>query len=208
MFKLDNIIYKDILDIEYLTISKNKVTTILGQSGSGKTTLLKLLNKIISPDSGKILYNDVLLSSIPSVTHRRNVVMLPQNAAIFQGTIKDNLEIALKYSQKPLASNKVLEDVLKQVYLMKSLNDITDTLSGGEKQRLALGRLILINPDVFLLDEPSSALDEETEENIIKSFTNYIHTTNKSLIMVTHSKNIAQNFSDCIIEIKNGKVVI
>jgi len=93
------------------------------------------------------------------------------------------------------------------VELNKNLNDDAEKLSGGEKQRLALGRVILMNPEVFLLDEPSSALDEETENLIIKKLTQYVKENGKTLIMVTHSKAIAKNFSDHIIELSNGKIV-
>ncbi|MPN28539.1 Fe(3+) ions import ATP-binding protein FbpC [bioreactor metagenome] len=93
------------------------------------------------------------------------------------------------------------------VELKKPLSVNADELSGGEKQRLALGRVILMNPEVFLLDEPSSALDEETENLIIGKLTSFVKANNKTLIMVTHSKGIACKFSDNIIEISNGRVV-
>lgn len=81
-------------------------------------------------------------------------------------------------------------------------------MSGGEKQKLALARALLLNPEVFLLDEPSSALDEDTEHFIINSLVEYTRKNNKTLIMVTHSKKIAQNFSDNIIEVRNGHLLV
>lgn len=207
MFLFRNVKYKNILDIENLTIQKNKVTCIVGESGSGKSTLLRLLNKLISCDRGDILYNQQSLATIESVNLRRNVVMLPQIPAIFPGTIKDNLLIGLKFADKPFVDDVQLINTLKMIHLNKELSHNSDELSGGEKQRLALGRVILIDPEVFLLDEPSSALDEETELLIIESLIAYTKETNKTLIMVTHSKKIAQAYSDNMIELRQGKVV-
>ncbi|SET80097.1 putative ABC transport system ATP-binding protein [Natronincola peptidivorans] len=207
MFSFKEVQYKDILNIGNLTIKKHKVTSLVGQSGSGKTTLLRLLNKLISCDGGEIFYNNQSLGTIDPVGLRREVVMLPQAPAIFSGSIKDNLLIGLKFSEKPPVSDHQLYEVLKLVKLNKELDQDAEKLSGGEKQRVALGRVILMKPEVLLLDEPSSALDEETEDMIIEALVNYTKENNKTLIMVTHSKKIAKQFSDEIIEIKEGMVV-
>ncbi|WMM26168.1 ABC transporter ATP-binding protein [Tissierella sp. MB52-C2] len=207
MFSLKKVKYRNILDINDLDIKKYKVTCIVGQSGSGKSTLLRLLNKLISCDSGEIFYNDKPLNTINSVQLRRNVVMLPQLPAIFPGTVRDNLLIGLKFAEKPTVDDVKLGHILNIVHLNKDLNDDSDKLSGGEKQRLALGRVILLDPEVFLLDEPSSAMDEETEQIIIEKLVAYTKETNKTLIMVTHSKKVAQTYSENIIEIYQGKVV-
>ena len=207
MFTLKKVKYKHILDINDLHIKKCKVTCIIGESGSGKSTLLRLLNKLISCDSGEILYNDQPLNTIDSIELRRNVVMLPQLPAIFPGTVRDNLLIGLNFAEKPTVDDAKLHQVLNRVHLSKKLNDDSDKLSGGEKQRLALGRLILLDPEVFLLDEPSSALDEETERIIIEKLVAYTKETNKTLIMVTHLKKVAQTYSENTIELYQGKVL-
>lgn len=207
MFLLKDVKYKDILYIKDLEIPRKKITSIVGESGSGKSTLLKLLNKLISCDTGDVFYNNQPLSEIDSVELRRNVVLLPQSPSIFSGSIKDNLLIGLKFSEKPLASDKKLVEVLKLVKLNKELSEYANNLSGGEKQRLAIGRVLLLEPEVLLLDEPSSALDEDTENMIIMALVNYTREKNKTLIMITHSKNVAYQFSDRIIEIKKGTVI-
>lgn len=206
MFILKNVKYKNILHIENMTIQNGKVTCIIGESGSGKTTILKMLNKMISPDSGEILFKDKKLNETDSVAIRRNVVMLPQSPSIFKGNIKNNLLIGLDFSEKPAASDIELKEVLKVVKLNKDLDDSADKLSGGEKQRVALGRILLMDPEVLLLDEPSSALDEETENIIFEALVDYTKKFNKTLIMVTHSRQVAEKFSDEIIAIKNGKI--
>ncbi|KXZ39232.1 putative ABC transport system ATP-binding protein [Alkalithermobacter thermoalcaliphilus JW-YL-7 = DSM 7308] len=207
MFLLKEVKYKNILNIKSLNIKQYKVTCIVGESGSGKTTLLRLLNKLISCDSGEIFYNNQPLTDINPIELRRNVVMLPQVPPIFKGSIKDNLLIGLKFSKKPLASDNQLYDVLKLVKLNKKLNQDAEKLSGGEKQRVALARVLLMKPEVLLLDEPSSALDEDTEHMLIDALVNYTKENGKTLIMVTHSKKVANEFSDEIIEIKEGMVI-
>ncbi|MBE6064966.1 ABC transporter ATP-binding protein [Clostridium cochlearium] len=208
MFLFKNVSYKNILNIRELNIPSHKVTCIVGQSGSGKTTLLRLLNKIISYDEGEILYSDKSLKTIDSTKLRREVIMLPQIPVMFNGNVKENLLIGLKFSEKPLVPDEILYEILEFVQLDKELSESVEKLSGGEKQKLCLARALLLNPEVFLLDEPSSALDEDTEHLIISSLVEYTKKNNKTLIMVTHSKKIAKNFSDNIIEIKNGSLFL
>jgi putative ABC transport system ATP-binding protein len=181
-------------------------TCIVGESGSGKTTLLRLLNKMISCDSGEIYYNNKPLSEIDSVILRRSVIMLPQSPAIFKGTVRDNLLMGLNFSEKPAVNDEILKITLNTVKLNKDINDNADKLSGGEKQRLALGRILIMNPDVLLLDEPSSALDEDTENIIIEALVDFSRKNQKTLVMVTHSKSVAERFSDEIITIEKGKL--
>lgn len=207
MYQLKNVEYKHILNIPDLTIEKYKITSIVGESGSGKSTLLRLLNKLISCDKGEITYNGQSLETISSIELRKKVVMLPQLPVIFPGSIKENLLTGLTFAQKPLVDDDRLLQVLNMVHLDKALDCDSEKLSGGEKQRLALGRVILLDPDVFLLDEPSSSLDEETEHVIIEKLVAYTKETNKTLIMVTHSKRIAQTYSNHIIEIHQGNVI-
>jgi len=208
MFNFENVKYKDVLDIKDLHIEKNKITCIVGESGSGKTTLLKLFNKLISPDKGKIKYMDKNLRDFDSVKLRREVVMLPQSPAIYEGSVKDNLLIGLKFSEKDeVTQEDSLKKILKEVSLNKNLQDNAEKMSGGEQQRLALGRIILLDPNVYLLDEPSSALDEETEYLVIEKMVDHVRKNKKTLIMVTHTKRIAEEFADNIVEVKKGKIV-
>lgn len=205
MFKLTNINFKDILDIPSLVINK-PITCIVGSSGSGKTTLLRMLNCLNVPDAGTIVYNGQELSKTDTIKLRRKVIMLGQTPVIYSGTIEDNLQIGLEFSKKLPASNSAMKEVLERVELNKPLTDSCANLSGGEKQRLCLARVMLMDADTYLLDEPSAALDKETELFIIDNFTKFVLENNKELIMVTHSEQIAEKFPDSIIRIEKGKV--
>lgn len=207
MYKFKDVRYKDIINIENLTIQEHLVTSIVGPSGSGKTTFIRLLNKLISPDEGEVIFKDKPLMEWDSVELRRRVVMLPQQPAIYSGTVKDNLLTGLLYSERDPVSDEVLLGMLESVKLRKDLQDDAALLSGGEKQRLALGRVLLMSPEVLLLDEPSSALDDKTELMIIQEVVDYTRRNNKTLVMVTHSNRIAEDFSDQIILISPDEPV-
>lgn len=196
MFKIRNVTFKDILNISSMDLPLQQVSTLFGESGSGKTTLMKLLNQMISYDSGSIYYNDQLITEIDPIKLRREVVMLSQTPAIYDGSIRDNLQIGLRFSGKKDADEAQLKEALAMVQLKKDLEEPADTLSGGEKQRVAFARVILMGANVFLIDEPTSALDEKTESNVMDQFIQYVREKKKTVIMVTHSKSVAETFSD------------
>ena len=201
MFILKDVIYKDILHIPYLQIQKEKITCIIGESGSGKSTLLRMLNDLQSPTSGTIEYNGKLISDYPPIQLRRDVVMLGQTPPIFDGTVKDNLLMGLRLSEKPFPNDDALRSALQTVSLDKQLEDSASSLSGGEKQRLAFARIVLMDPPVYLLDEPTSALDSDTERRVMKQFTELARKKKKTVIFITHSQQLPKEIADDIIEI-------
>jgi putative ABC transport system ATP-binding protein len=207
MFTLRNVRYRDILDIPYLDISSDEVTCIVGKSGSGKSTLIRLLNRMISPDAGTILFKGTDISTINPIELRRNVVMLPQNPVMFDGTVRDNLRIGLEFSERPALDDDHLARILDVVNLKKDLDGPAETLSGGEKQRVALGRVLAMRPDVALLDEPSSALDQGTERTVIDRLIAGARQYGVTIIMVTHARAMAEAVADNLIEIEAGRVV-
>lgn len=207
MFEFKDVRYKDIIDIPSLVIKKGEITTLIGESGGGKTTILRLLNKMISPTHGEIMFDGKPLTRIHTITHRQQVTMLSQNPIVFDGNIKENLTAGFRFQEKPLPDDSLLKQVLDSIQLKKKLTDSTDRLSGGEKQRLTLGRVLLLDSPIYLLDEPSSALDDSTEELIIEMFYGFVKENHKTLVMVTHSKEIAYKYSDSMIRIENGRCV-
>ena len=207
MFTFNNVKYKDILAIDDLKIELGKVTCITGPSGSGKSTFLRLINKLISPDSGTIALNGENIASIDSVSYRRRVPMLSQSPVTFPGTIRDNLLIGRKFQGKETLSDDKLIAALKTVSLDEPLDRDIVNLSGGEQQRVSIARLMLLDSEVYLLDEPSSALDDLTEDFVIKSMVDMANDENKTIIYVTHSNSMADKYSDRVINIVDGRVV-
>lgn len=199
MFQLENVIVNNVIEIESLTLDAN-VISIEGQSGSGKSTLLRLLNNLDDPSSGKIYLQEKNIIEIVPGELRKRVVMLPQSPTVFDGNIKDNLIIGLTLSEQSVPNDEKLKDILERVWLDKSLDTSASDLSGGEKQRMALARILLMEKaEVLLLDEPSSDLDDKTTKHVMKEFLNIAYKANQQIIMVTHDTIVSKNFADRII---------
>lgn len=204
MFKLNNVIFKNILRIDNLEIQPEKITSIVGKSGSGKTTLLKLLNNMITPEKGLLTYFDTELKELNPIKLRREIIMMPQNPIMFPETIYDNFLKTLEWTESKYYDDIFYNKLLTEVNLSHSLDTQTETLSGGEKQRLALARILLLKPKVLLLDEPSASLDTETEKFIIEMVLKYVKENKSTLVMITHSKSLAEIYSDIIVTLNNG----
>jgi putative ABC transport system ATP-binding protein len=208
LFTLKNVKIKEILSIDELIIPSHTVTCIYGPSGSGKSTLLKLLNHLHSPDEGNINFNGKSIFEMDPIELRRKVVMVPQTPTIYEGTVKDNLIIGCKFAEKPIPSDHELENILATVHLRKPLDEDADTLSGGEKQRLALARALLLHPEVLLLDEPTSALDEETASSVIFDVIQLYQQHKKTIIMITHSKDLLKKIHGNMIDITKYSLIL
>lgn len=207
MFTLEQVVYKDILQIDRLHIPDRQVTCIIGESGSGKSTLLRLLNQLISADGGSIFFHGHPIDQIHPVSLRRRVVMVPQTPVLFGQTIREDLLAGLSFSEKAVPGDDTLGHALEIVCLNKQLSEETESLSGGEKQRLSLARGLLLEPEAFLLDEPTSALDEDTEDSVIGNFIQAAKEKEQTLIIVTHARRIAEEYADQIVEIQQGRVI-
>jgi putative ABC transport system ATP-binding protein len=205
IFRLENIKYKEILNIDDLKIPACMVTCLTGESGAGKTSLLRLLNRMDDPDSGSIYYRDQLLDEFNPIELRRKVTMLSQAPFTLPGTIEENLQIGLELTEREKKDKEELVKALETVQLQKSLDEGAEYLSGGEKQRLALARLLLLNPDVYLLDEPTSALDEEAELTVMGRFLEAVKREKGTVIMITHSKQLADMCAEHRIVLKKAK---
>lgn len=204
MFEIRDLRFKHILDIPQLTLD-HPVSCIVGPSGSGKSTLLRHLNRLYVPDSGEIYYNGEPLSALDPVALRRRVVLLGQTPVLYEGSVGDNLQIGLKFAQKLPASQTALKAVLERVGLHKSIDDWCDKLSGGERQRLCLARVLLMDAETYLLDEPSAALDKETEDFVVSRLTQFVLEYGKNMVIVTHSEQVSGRFPDDTLRMENGR---
>lgn len=211
MLRLENIVVKGVLEIDALTLEEN-IISIEGQSGSGKSTILRLLNNLDTPTSGTIYFHDKDIMKIDSLQLRKQIVMLPQSAVLFDGTIRDNLLIGLTYSGQEQATDEELEKILADLWVHKKLDTSVHDLSGGEQQRMALARILLLKEaGVYLLDEPSSDLDDRTTDHVLDTFFSQAKERNQQIIMVTHDTSVSKKFADTVInmdkyskQIKNG----
>ncbi len=187
-----------------LDIPEGSLVTLLGPSGCGKTTLLRMLAGLEEPTHGDIYIKGKRINDIP--IHKRNLGMIFQNYALFpHKTIFDNVAFGLKYRgvSKQEMKQKV-EKALETVRLPGVGNRMPSQLSGGQQQRIALARAIVIEPDVLLMDEPLSALDENLREDMRREIDNLQQELGVTTIFVTHDQREALSMSDKVVVMKDG----
>lgn len=198
------------LDNINITFDKNKKYAIVGESGSGKSTLIKLLMRYYNDYEGKISIDNLNIKNIYSSDLYKNISMIQQNIFMFDDSIKENIRLYSNHDDKDIL------DACKRSGLDKLLNKLPNginslvgengnKLSGGEKQRIAIARALINNTQILILDESTSALDNETAYNLENSLLNL---ENLTLITVTHKliKNILNRYDEIIV-MKNGKII-
>ena len=207
MLELKNISkkFKDrqILSDFNLTVEENKILAIVGPSGGGKTTLLRMLAGLEKIDSGEIIYNGESLL-IDELEKRNLLGFVFQDFQLFPHlTVLENLvlsPIKTMNMAKNVAEKKAVE-LLEKLGLEKQINNYPTSLSGGQKQMVALARAMMIEPKIIGYDEPTSALDPELRLEVEK-----LILKNRELgitqIVVTHDLQFAENIADCIVKVE------
>ena len=194
MIKLENINYqinqKLILQGINLNIEQGSTTVIMGKNGSGKSTLLKLLNQIIQPTSG--LIQSYLKNPIP---------MLFQKPLILKNTVSYNYQILQK-----IKKFKINTSWFDQFKLPALEDQKMNSLSGGEKQKLFLARLMSFDQSTLFLDEPNQSLDLESEKLLAKLL--LLEKKNKTIILTLHDFEMAKKIGDYFIYLENGKILL
>ncbi len=180
-----------VLDITHIEFEKGKSYIIAGENGAGKSTLLKMLAGVIDSD---------LESVFPKKSI--NVSYLPQKPYIFDLSVIDNMKIS-----SPYKAEKKIEKILKELDIFKLKKSKATTLSGGEKQRLAFGRIIVQPCQILLLDEPSSAMDENGTRLFEKLVLEYQKDNGCTIIMSTHDMEQAKRMTENIIYMKDGRII-
>ena len=200
---------RKIIDDLSLSIKKGEKIAFVGESGSGKSTLIKILLGLLKYNQGEVRLGDMELRGICLDNLYDRVSFLSQDAPVFDGTIKENLVFDKKVPEEHML------DALREVqlsHLVENLAEGLDTeigekgtcLSGGEKQRLALARLWFEDTDLVILDEATSAMDNLTEENVMKSVMQKMK--DKTVIAIAHRLNSVSGF-DRMILFREGKIV-
>ena len=183
---------------------EGKMYAIVGESGSGKTTFLSLISALDKMQEGDIKYNRKSLRKIGGSEFRLkyvNIVFQSYNLIKYM-TAKENVEIAIDFDNRKVDANTYL----KQVGLSEEEGcRLIGKLSGGQQQRVAIARAIASNSPIIVADEPTGNLDEDTEEKIIELFKDLAHKDKKIVIIVTHSKKVAEH-ADKILRLRRGKL--
>ena len=189
--------------------SKGGIIGFLGASGSGKSMTLKCIAGLEKADKGKIIINDKVLfdseNKINIKTKDRKVGFLFQNYALFPHmTIKNNIEIGLDKTSKD-EKNKLSANYIKKFGLEGLENRYPWQLSGGQQQRVALARALITSPDILLLDEPFSALDNHLRANMERELVEILKDYDGTVVFVTHDIAEAYRVCDKIIVFDSGK---
>lgn len=205
---------KDAVTVSFntLNINQGERIAILGAIGSGKSTLLKLLSGMYKPQEGSIMINGIDLQQISRNRLNEIIGYLPQNVKLMSGTLRDNITLGLVG-----ISDEMILEAATQSGLIELINILPqgldtpvpeggESVSGGQKQMIAITRIILASPYLWLLDEPTASMDEGTEKQIMRVIKNQM-SENKTLILVTH-KPVLLDLVDRIIVLTQQGIVL
>jgi len=197
---------RTVLQIESLSIHRSEIIAIIGPSGSGKSTLLRVLNFLESPTHGKLYFDGTAIEDAPSMKTRRRVTTVFQNPQLLNRSVKANVEFGLKIRGVSENYNQVMQ-TLERVGLAGLEQSNTSSLSGGELQRVALARSLVLNTEALLLDEPTSNLDPYNTSLIESLITEHHKMHNSTIVLVTHNLFQAKRLAQRCALMLDGKLV-
>lgn len=194
-----------------LKINDGEFLSIVGKSGSGKSTLLHIIGGIEKPTSGKVVVDDIDITSVSD--NELSDYRSRKTGFVFQSfhlepqfTVYDNVRLPLLINDIPYNEHKDrIESILKKVDLKDKIKSKASKLSGGEKQRCAIARALVCDPPLILADEPCGNLDSENSHKIMELLKS-INAEGKGVILVTHDKEAAR-YGSRIIELKDGRII-
>lgn len=191
------------------SIERGEFISVVGPSGSGKSTLLHLIGGVDRPNDGKIYIEGTDISNYNSkelaLYRRRKVGIVYQFYNLIPNlTVKHNIELPLTLDGRRV-NEKLFDDIVNKLGISKKLNNFQNELSGGQNQRVAIARSLIYEPSLLLLDEPTGNLDRKNSNEIIEILKYFNHTSNQTIILVTHDESVALE-SDRIITIVDGKI--
>lgn len=198
------------LDNVFFTVEKGEFVSIVGASGSGKSTLLHLIGGVDRPTSGKVFINDEDIYKLNNddlaIFRRRQIGLIYQfyNLIPILNVI-ENISLPLELDGRKPDKND-LNEMLELLGLENRKSHLPSQLSGGEQQRVSIGRALITRPSLILADEPTGNLDSKASEEIVSLLKKTNKKYNQTIIMITHNLEIAK-MADRIITIEDGRIV-
>jgi ABC-type Fe3+/spermidine/putrescine transport system ATPase subunit len=187
-----------------LTLERGGFYSLLGPSGCGKTTTLRMIGGFEEPDSGSITLNGTVVSGLPP--YRRDVSTVFQSYALFPHlSALRNVEFGLRERGIADRESRALK-ALELVHLADKRDRLPSALSGGEKQRVALARSLVLEPQLLLLDEPLAALDPKLRKEMRSELKAMQRRTGITFLFVTHDQEEALSMSDCVAVMNGGRI--
>lgn len=195
------------LDIT-LKLAANSFTTIYGKSGAGKTSLLRMLGGLLAPDNGHISIGGNVwfdaASKVNLATQKRAAGMVFQDYALFPNmTVRQNLQFALLKKQ----DTSIIDELIEIIELGDLQSRKPNTLSGGQQQRVALARALVQKPQLLMLDEPLSALDNDMRRKLQEYILEIHRSFDMSILLVSHDVSEILRLSDQLVVLENGKII-
>lgn len=215
---------KKILDWVSFTLNEGEILSIVGRNNSGKSTIVKLICRLFEPDEGRILWNGVDIREFPYANYLEELSTVFQDFKLFPLRIWENIASTWSGNEKnedeklPINIENKINDIIKKIdldekisklpsgiynWLDKNLNEDATELSGGQRQKLAIGRAIFQDSSVAILDEPTAALDPLAEAETYENFADLVK--GKTAIFISHRMS-ASKFSDRILILEDGKI--
>ena len=207
-YNTDNNLIKVLQDVS-LEVDHKDTVSIVGESGSGKTSLIMLIGGLEKATSGKIQFKEFEISNLNedqiSEIRRKNIGIVFQSFYLIPNyTALENVSLTLEINRISNPEQKA-KDMLSRFGLGQRLNNLPSQLSGGEQQRVAIARSIVMKPQLILADEPTGNLDSENSNLISKILFDYVNEEQASLIVATHDEKLA-NQTKRKIKIKDGRI--
>lgn len=193
------------LDGVSFEVPKGGYAVLMGRTGCGKTTLLETICGLRAPDRGRVLLDGRDVTGL--APGERGIGYVPQDRALFRTmNVAENVGFALRVAGRPAAEiDARVGDLARSLGIERLLERRIDGLSGGEAQRVALGRALAASPALLLLDEPLAGLDEETREGMI-DLLRAVRAGGVTILHVTHSRHEAERLADRRLVLENGRV--
>lgn len=194
----------------HFSVEKGEFVAIMGESGSGKTTLLNILASLDVPTAGKVLVDGKDFSALKdgerAIMRRNNLGFIFQDFNLLDNfTIEDNIKLPLVLAGEDYKTmDAKVAPLVKELGIEQLLHKYPYEVSGGQKQRTAVARALITNPQILLADEPTGALDSKAATNLMHQLRN-IHKSGQTILMVTHS-NVAASYADRVMFIRDGEV--
>ena len=191
-------------------MNQGEFIAIVGPSGSGKSTLLHMIGGIDKPTNGKVYINGTDISSLKpdkmTIFRRRNIGIVYQFYNLIPTlNAEDNIILPVLLDGKKVDKEK-LNEIIKLLKIEDRRKAMPSQLSGGEQQRVSIGRALINNPSIILADEPTGNLDSKASKEIVEIFKYYNKAYKQTLIIVTHDEKIALQ-ADRIIKLEDGKII-
>jgi phospholipid/cholesterol/gamma-HCH transport system ATP-binding protein len=197
-----------------LDVFKGENVVVLGRSGSGKSVLIKIIVGLLQPDSGTVavLGEDVGALDAPALRELRSKIGFSfQSSALYDGmNVRANLEFPLVRNKRNLTRKEIDEaiaQVLDDVGLAKTLNQMPSELSGGQKKRIGIARTLILRPEIMLYDEPTAGLDPVTSEEINDLINEVQERYNSSAVIITHDLTCARSTGDRVVMLSEGQFI-